>query len=254
MRIALVSDIHGNLPALEAVVAHLATRDVARVLNLGDHVSGPLWPHETADRLMDLGWTAIAGNHDRQVLGDPATLIPSDAYAREHLASAHLAWLRSIPATTTVVTAEGTLLLVHGVPTDDCLYLLETANGGRLQLAADEEVRERLGRVDADIVACGHSHVPRVVTMPSGLTIVNPGSVGLQAYEAHTPERHVSETGSPHARYAILEQDGHRWSVEHVALEYDWDRAASHAAANGRDDWAFSLRTGYAPRARSARG
>jgi predicted phosphodiesterase len=68
MRIAVVSDIHGNLPALEAVVADIARRGVDAVVNLGDSLSGPLLPLETAQFLMAQSWTHLAGNHERQVL------------------------------------------------------------------------------------------------------------------------------------------------------------------------------------------
>jgi predicted phosphodiesterase len=245
MRIALVSDIHGNLPALDAVLADLAARGITRVLNLGDHVSGPLWPRETAARLLELGWTSIRGNHDRQVVEGDASR-DSDRHALEQLAPAQLEWLRGLPSNETVFD-EGKLLLVHGTPESDLAYLLETPLGGWLRLAAQGEIGKALGQVAAPVVACGHSHVPRVVRTAGGTTIVNPGSVGLQAYTAEHPEPHVSETGSPHARYAILERGGDRWTATLVALDYDWERAAVRAEQNGRQEWAYSLRTGYAP-------
>ena len=68
MRIAVLSDIHGNLPALQAVQADMARRGVDQVINCGDILSGPLWPRETGDELMALGWPTIAGNHERQLL------------------------------------------------------------------------------------------------------------------------------------------------------------------------------------------
>ena len=68
MRIAVVSDIHGNLAALQAVVADVQRRGVDRVINLGDSLSGPLLPLQTARFLMASGWLHLAGNHERQVL------------------------------------------------------------------------------------------------------------------------------------------------------------------------------------------
>src|SRR5690606_18348630 len=70
-RIAVLSDIHGNLPALEAVVADAEARGCTAFANLGDILSGPLWPFETAEYLMARQWPTIAGNHERQVLTDP---------------------------------------------------------------------------------------------------------------------------------------------------------------------------------------
>lgn len=83
MRIAFVSDIHGNLAALNAVIDDIGRRQVDQVVNLGDTVSGPLLPMQTARRLSALPWLHVAGNHERQVLRQPLTQqIASDAYAR----------------------------------------------------------------------------------------------------------------------------------------------------------------------------
>ena len=83
MRLAVVSDIHGNLPALQAVLAEIGRERVDRVVNLGDIVSGPLWPRETAALLRALDWPTIRGNHERQVLTLPAERMgPADAFAR----------------------------------------------------------------------------------------------------------------------------------------------------------------------------
>ena len=82
MRIAVIADIHGNLPALEAVLADIQHRDVDRTVNLGDCVSGPLWPREVCDLLMASDYLTIRGNHDRWVSRpDPARMGASDRYA-----------------------------------------------------------------------------------------------------------------------------------------------------------------------------
>lgn len=86
MRIAIVSDIHGNLPALEAVVRDIGRRSVDAVVNLGDSLSGPLMPLETAQFLMAQDWVHLAGNHERQLLTLPAERRgPSDAFAHSRL-------------------------------------------------------------------------------------------------------------------------------------------------------------------------
>ena len=111
-RFAAVADIHGNLPALEAVVEDLARRDIDTVVNLGDHVSGPLWPHETAQALIQLGWTHIAGNCDRLVAQYEASKLgPSDRFAAERLEAAEMAWLRALPPT---ATPSSGVFLCHG--------------------------------------------------------------------------------------------------------------------------------------------
>jgi len=84
MLIAVLADIHGNLPALEAALADLAYRGVDQIVTLGDHLSGPLLPRETAALLMAQPWVQIAGNHERQLLAfDPATAGPSDRHAHQ---------------------------------------------------------------------------------------------------------------------------------------------------------------------------
>ena len=79
MRIAVIADIHGNMPALEAVLADIQRRHVNRTINLGDCVSGPLWPREVCDLVMGRDDLTIRGNHDRWASGpDPTTMGPSD--------------------------------------------------------------------------------------------------------------------------------------------------------------------------------
>src|SRR5260370_24474095 len=95
MHLAILADIHGNVLALEAVLADLQHRKADNVVNLGDCVSGPLWPRETAHRLMRLDWPTIRGNHDRWVTDwPPEKPYPVDAFAFRALEAAQLAWLR----------------------------------------------------------------------------------------------------------------------------------------------------------------
>ena len=100
MRIAVIADIHGNILALEAVLDDLARRGGAdRVINLGDCVSGPLWPRETVERLQALGWPTVRGNHDRRVALDPLDEMgPSDKFAYDRLTPAQRDWLVALPA------------------------------------------------------------------------------------------------------------------------------------------------------------
>lgn len=245
MRYGVVSDIHGNLPALEAVVADAGAVD--GWINLGDILSGPLWPAETADWLMarekrQPRWLTMAGNHERQVLTQPlARMGASDRHTAERLLPAHRAWLAALPPQLQPLPG---LLCVHGTPASDLVYLLETVTPGGLREATTAEAAERLGRVDADLVLCGHSHVPREVFV-QGVRVVNPGSVGLQAYDDTHPHEHVVENGSPHARYAWLDalaEGG--WRVTQRVVSYPWEAAALQAESNGRGDWADALRTG----------
>ena len=247
MKLAAVSDVHGNLPALEAVLADIEHAGVDLTLNLGDIVSGPLWPSETADRLMALDLPTIRGNHERQVLTGERQGA-SDAFAAAHLTAAHRAWIAGLPATRLVGDA---VFCCHGTPSSDLVYFLETvtpdfARGGApgIRAASSAEAAARALDVPQRLILCGHTHVPRAALLPDGRLIVNPGSVGLQAYDDAHPHPHVVENGTPHARYALLTQSGAQWQVEFRCVPYDAESAARRAEANGRGDWADALRSG----------
>ena len=97
MKLAIVSDIHGNLAALEAVAADIRRQGVDQTVNLGDSLSGPLLPLETAQWLMSQGWLSLAGNHERQILTQAADRQgASDSYAHSQLTPKAFDWLRSL--------------------------------------------------------------------------------------------------------------------------------------------------------------
>ncbi len=260
MKLAVLSDIHGNLAALEAVLEDIAHQGVDQIVNLGDILSGPLQPKETADLLMRKAFITIAGNHERQLLKvfdgrarEELDRTTSDGYAAASISQAHAEWLRTLPPHHWLAAD---LLLVHGTPASDVTYWLETVTPDfgvhgscGLRAASHDEVRRRLGQDEparASLVLCGHTHVPRAVQCGDTL-IVNPGSVGLQAYEDSRPHRHCAEVGSPHARYALVERHGATWQVSLRAVHYDWQPQSRLAAERGRPDWAYALATGRMP-------
>lgn len=234
MRIAVVSDIHGNLCALEAVAADLQRRHADQVVNLGDSLSGPLLPAETADYLMRTDWLHLAGNHERQILENRE----SDRWTRARLSSAQLDWLASLPPNAWL---NPEVFLCHGTPRSDHECLLENAE----RAAGRADIAERLGATRASLVLCGHSHVARIATSGSTL-IVNPGSVGHPAYADDHPYPHRIESASPAARYALIERQGAGWSASLISVEYDHLAMARLAEQRQRPDWAYALRTGYA--------
>ena len=234
--------------ALEKVAADIAARQVEAVFNLGDILSGPLYPKETLEFLKEQNWTHIAGNHDRLMVTElPERQGLSNRYALGCLCAQDLDWLRNCPSTSLV---EERLFIFHGTPANDTEYLLETVESGHARLATPAEIAQRLAGTVYPLMLCGHTHVPRVVELPGNILVVNPGSVGLQAYDDAIPEPHVMETGSPHARYAVLEEKEGRWQVDLIAVAYDHEQAARQARQNGRRDWEVALRTGYAPATR----
>lgn len=245
MRIAVLADIHGNLRALEAVQRDLRNHAPDLVVNLGDHLSGPLQAAATAEALMASGYVHIRGNHDRQLLDrPPADMGLSDRAACAQLSDCHKRWLNGLPATLKI---EPGILLCHGSPADDLEYLLETVTVHGVFPATAAAVSERLRDTGAKLVLCGHSHIPRMISV-SGVQIVNPGSVGLQAYDDTRPCLHYMEVGSPHARYGLVDCVGTGWRVSLISVEYDWMAASVDAKQAGRQDWAHALATGFALR------
>jgi predicted phosphodiesterase len=243
-RFAVLSDIHGNLLAVDAVLADIAAQAVAYTVNLGDHLHGPLDPIGTAERLMPLDLPSIRGNCDR-LLYEEGTIVTAGstlAANRKALTAEHKRWLASMPQTVTF----GNVLLCHGTPWADDVYLLEEVTPQGPRMKRTDEIAPILHGIAARLVLCGHSHQSRAVSMPNGALLVNPGSVGLPAYTEESPYPHAMEAGSPHARYAILTRSGDAWHVEHRAVVYDSEAAAQLAERNGRSDWAMWLRTGRA--------
>jgi putative phosphoesterase len=246
MRIAAMSDIHGNLWALEAVLADIERRGVDMTVNLGDILSSPLKPRETAERLMPLDLPTISGNHERQVLEDhPEKLGVEDRYAYDHITGEQRDWIGQLPKT---LRLGDDVLLVHGTPTSDVRYFMETVTQEGRRAATHEEVLERAGDAQASLILCGHTHIPRAFRLDDGRLIANPGSVGWPAFDDTHPFYHRAENNTPHARYGIFQRTPFGWTIEHHAVAYDWNAASEFAARNDNAEWAYLLRTGRMPR------
>ncbi|WP_394843847.1 metallophosphatase family protein [Pendulispora brunnea] len=244
IRYAVVSDVHGNRWALDAVLQDARRRGADVLLNLGDAVYGPLDPSGTAALLRDAGLPTrhIRGNQDRIIYESDAdvSLHGSLKFTRSVLADGDVAWLRSLAPHATVADVR----LCHGTPESDEVYLLERVTEQGVALRDRESISRLVRGVTERVLLCGHTHIPRLIQLES-LVIVNPGSVGLPAYSDDLPHPHCMETGSPHARYAIVHV-GPTISVDLIGVAYDWETAATVASKNGRPDWAVALRTGRA--------
>ncbi len=249
-RVAIVSDIHGNLPALAAVLEDTRRRAVTRVVNLGDSLSGPLLPLDTARFLMAQDWVQLAGNHERQLLefaskggGE------SDAYAHAQLTPDVFDWLRTL---THARPLDEEVFLCHGTPRSDVEGFLDSVAGDHLRPATAGELSARCALTGPRVIACGHTHIPRIAQSAVGQLLVNPGSVGLQAYEdtlfdKDGPHYYRVETGDAYARYATIEKRGGAWHAQVHPVPYDHESMAQLAERNGRPDWAHALRTGLMP-------
>lgn len=242
IRIAALADIHGNLWALEAALEDLKHQGADVIVNVGDVLSGPLEPASTADLLMSLDIPTVAGNHERQLLAcEQGRGGLSDQYAFEHTTERHRAWMRALPPTLDVA---GVALVCHGTLSSDRTYFLEDVGPGGVRPASAATLEARAEGADRSLIICGHSHLPSARSLSGGRLVVNPGSVGLQAYDDDHPCFHTIENGSPYARYAICEQTRKGWNVRFRSVEYDRGRAVEMAWRNGREDWARWLATG----------
>lgn len=247
MRIGVLSDIHGNVWALDAVLAELDAAGVDRVVNLGDCLHGPLDPRGTYERLRERAWPTVRGNQDRTLIDGADD--PTTRFVLAELGEAPVAWLAD--TTHATVRVDPGILACHGNLEHDDVTLIERVEPTHVRRATDAELAEALTRAGegVEVVLCGHSHQPGTVRLADDRLVVNPGSVGLPAYDDETPHPHVMESGSPQARWAILERTEAGWGVELRATPYDTGPAVATARANGRPDWARWIMTGRATQA-----
>jgi putative phosphoesterase len=166
MRVAALYDIHGNLPALDAVLAEV---DADVILVGGDFVMGP-WPAETLERLRALDGDVrfIRGNADREVVAEQPGLAPPEMmeFVRAKLSPEQLNFLQPLPLTETI----GRTLFCHATPRNDEEIFTRDS--------PDERWAVALADVDADVVVCGHTHV-QFDRRIGDIRLVNAGSIGM---------------------------------------------------------------------------
>jgi len=245
MSIALISDIHANLPALEAVLADLDARQVTQVHHVGDLVGYAPWPNEVVDLLTARRISGVSGNYDSTVAmaykhcgcryEDPRqealshesfawTLRASSAVTRRRLGDLPFR-LDLRPAGSHL--AGPTVTLVHGTPTLNTVYWTEDR--------PDDFCRKMAGIAGlraGDVIAFGHTHRPwhREV---DGIHFVNTGSVGRP------------KDGDPRAGYVLLHVEADGVRVEHVRVPYDVRRAMDAILASDLpDEFAWYLASG----------
>jgi len=203
--VAAISDIHGNLPALEAVLADVERDGLERIVVVGDTVSGP-WPAEVFDLLDATGAIHVRGNADRLALsGGEGAIGDWSAGRLGDRRTAVAAWPLTLELE---VDGLGRVLVCHATPTsDEPIYT---------RVTPDEDVASLFEGSDVDVVVCGHTHVQYDRTLSTGLRVVNPGSVGMP-YE-----------GRRGAFWAVLGPD-----VEFRSTQYDVEAAAAAMRERG---------------------
>jgi putative phosphoesterase len=175
LKVATLYDVHGNLPALEAVLADVP--DDAAIVVGGDVAAGP-FPSETLERLRALGdrvhW--LRGNADRELTPGEPGLAPPEvlAWVRTRLSAEQIAFLYALPETLELdVDGLGRVLFCHATPQSDVDIFTERT--------PEEQIAPQFVNLGVDLVVCGHTHMQFVRTI-AGVSVVNSGSVGM-AYE-----------------------------------------------------------------------
>jgi predicted phosphodiesterase len=250
MKYALISDVHSNLPALEAVLADIDAReDVGAVYHLGDLVGYAPWPNETVAIIQELEITGIAGNYDSTVATDYKHCgCKADSPRGEELSHLSYEWTRAHVSPETKLTlaalpfrldlrplgghkSRPQLILVHGTPTLNTLYWTEERPDSfcvKMSQAANAK--------EGDLIAFGHTHKPwhREV---AGIHFLNTGSVGKP------------KDGDWRAGYVLVEAEEEVKAVEFVRVEYDLERATQGILGSELpDEFADQLRAGGTPK------
>jgi predicted phosphodiesterase len=214
MRLAVLADIHGNLPALEAVAADLEEQAPDAVVLAGDQVNRCPWSGEVLDLIDDRQWPAIAGNHDWivSVLATPASppiFADRVRYADfwhtwASLTPEHFEILAGLPFERVLRYEDGpSIRLLHG--------LKDNPFEGFTAEMSDARIAKLLGGIDEPVVISAHTHVP-LARQVGRQVVYNPGSVGMPY------------NGDPRAQYLLLDGDGSRWLPTFRQVDYDRER------------------------------
>jgi predicted phosphodiesterase len=233
IRIGLISDVHGNLPALEAVLSRLEEDGVDRIVCLGDLATGP-WPSATVKRLAAIDAACIVGNWDAWVLdgvppcgdGDACRkLLEMSSYWASQLDDDDTAFMRRATETLTLDEGGG-VRFFHGSP--------RSYNEPLLAATPNDELARMLSGHASPCVVVGHTHVQMLRRLPSTV-LVNPGSVGLPFREWPISDAQVC----PWAEYGVLELGDGRFGVELRRTGYDARAVLEHTRASDvpHADW-----------------
>jgi putative phosphoesterase len=247
MRIGLIADIHGNLAALDAVLAHLEGDQVDHLVCLGDVAALGPQPGAVIARLRDLGCPCVLGNTDAWLIPDPplvaepATTVPVAGLTRwcaDQLSAADLDFLQALPPTSEISLDHGrTLLAFHASPRS-----LDDVVAATTSVA---ELQTMLAGYEADVLAGGHTHI-QLLRRFGQRHIVNPGSVGLPGVGPGGPALPVNERVD-WAEYALIDTSGNGLTIAFRRVPLDVAEMLAIAAASGMphlDWWAARWSTG----------
>ncbi|HVR45147.1 MAG TPA: metallophosphoesterase family protein [Candidatus Binatia bacterium] len=219
MRIAVLSDIHGNLLGLDACLADLASQGGAEAIVVAGDLclDGPK-PKKVLQRLEEIGAACVRGNTDRYIGEESSseTLEPVKRaqvdWTRREIGDSWRSWLQALPFALRIGEDDNQLLIVHANPKTDDEHLWPDAEA--------DVLRRLIGKERATTIAFGHLHLP-YVRMWRGKLLVNVASAGLP------------KDGDPRACYAILTERHGGWQVKHRRVAFDTKRVATQLAACG---------------------
>ncbi len=217
--ITIFGDIHANLPALEAVFADIEARDLSNLYCLGDLVGYGTFPSEVVSFIRARTIPTLMGNYDQGVgnsSGDCGCAYKTEieeargklsiSWSNAHTTDDNKIYLRALPAHIPVTVGDLQVLLVHGSPRKINEYLFQDR--------PDDYFERILDTAQADVVVCGHTHLPYHKILPSGRHIINAGSVGKP------------KDNDPRAGYITLTADARDLSVDFIRVPYDIERTA----------------------------
>lgn len=237
-RITVFGDIHGNLPALEVVLADMEARQLPNWYCMGDLVGYGTFPNEVIEIIRGRNIPTIMGNYDQGVglssddCGCAYTNPTAEALGKRSIAwsnaqttEANKAYLRSLVAEISLQLGDLRVALVHGSPRKINEYLFEDR--------PEAGIERLLDQAEADVLVCGHTHLPYHRVLGSGRHIVNAGSVGKP------------KDNDPRAGYVVLSASGRDLQVEFIRLAYDVERTAQAIEASEMPhEYAQMLRDG----------
>jgi len=237
-RLRVFGDIHGNLPALEAVLADIEDQGSSALYCLGDLVGYGTFPNEAISIVRERDIPTLMGNYDQGVgnssddCGCAYTSKAAEALGKRSIAwsnqntsAENKLYLRGLPAQFPLQLAGLRIRLVHGSPRKINEYLYADR--------PDVTLERLLDMAEADVLVCGHTHIPYHRILPSGRHVVNAGSAGKP------------KDGNPQACYVVLDSVEDRLRLTFRRVSYDVERAAQAIEASEMpNEYAQMLRTG----------
>ena len=236
MKVALIGDVHANLPALEAVLRHIQTQDIQKIWNVGDFVGYGAFPNEVIQVLRKAEAVSIAGNYDLKVVHFPekenkwrkskqTEKFIAFQWAYQELTPENKRYLAKLPEEVRLKAAGRRVLLTHGSPLSNEEHLTPETPDDRLAFLLRE--------ARADVMICGHSH-QAFARQVGGAWVINTGSVGRPG------------DGDPRACYATLVINKKGIAVQHFRIEYDVQRTADAVRQKGLpEDFSQMFLQGY---------